>query len=85
MKKLNMCTILMYKSNRKNAETSDIINILSVCSTDNLVNFIYSMYCMLYPENKLSYNTLYDNSSIKCHINKYYSEKESKGNEQDNI
>lgn len=150
MKKINMCTIFMYKSSRKNAETSDIINILSVCSTDenvlyqligtlektlffakkynhieisslvsinkkssfvdannnihtenqiikyrferkvlysceNLVNYIYSMYCMLYPENNLSYNTLYDNSSIKWHINKYYIEKESKGNEQYNL
>lgn len=40
-----------------------------------LINYIYSMYCMLYPENKLSYNTLYDNASVKKLINNYYNEK----------
>lgn len=43
-------------------------------SCEQLINYIYSMYCMLYPENKLSYNTLYDNSSIKKFINDYYKE-----------
>ena len=146
MKSLNMCNIFMYKSKRKNAETSDIIKVLNVYNTDNdilyqligtlekvlfyvkkykhieisslvsinkescfinannnnytenqiisykfdrkvlysyeqLINYIYSMYCMLYPENKLSYNTLYDNSSIKKFINDYYNEKESKRND----
>ena len=136
----------MYKSKRKNAETSDIIKVLNVYNTDNdilyqligtlekvlfyvkkykhieisslvsinkescfinannnnytenqiisykfdrkvlysyeqLINYIYSMYCMLYPENKLSYNTLYDNSSIKKFINDYYNENEVKRND----
>lgn len=46
--------IITYKFDRK-----------VLCSCEQLINYIYSMYCMLYPENKLSYNTLYDNSSIK--------------------
>lgn len=44
-------------------------------SCEQLINYIYSMYCMLYPENKLSYNTLYDNASVKKLINYYYNEK----------
>ena len=43
-------------------------------SCENLINYIYSMYCLLYPDNKLSYNTIYDNSSIKNIINNYYNE-----------
>ena len=35
MKSLNMCNIFMYKSKRKNAETSDIIKVLNVYNTDN--------------------------------------------------
>lgn len=53
--------IITYKFNRQ---------VLYSC--EQLINYIYSMYCMLYPENKLSYNTLYDNSSIKKFINDYY-------------
>lgn len=56
--------IITYKFNRQ---------VLYSC--EQLINYIYSMYCMLYPENKLSYNTLYDNSSIKKIINEYYNEK----------
>ena len=62
----NNCTenqIITYRFDRK---------VLYSC--EQLINYIYSMYCMLYPENKLSYNTLYDNSSIKKFINDYYKE-----------
>lgn len=55
--------IITYKFNRQ---------VLYSC--EQLINYIYSMYCMLYPGNKLSYNTLYDNSSIKKFINDYYKE-----------
>lgn len=41
-------------------------------SCEQLINYIYSMYCLLYPENKLSYNTIYDNARIKSIINNYY-------------
>jgi hypothetical protein len=51
-----------------------------LCSCEQLINYIYSMYCMLYPDNKLSYNTLYDNASIKNIINNYYNENEVKEN-----
>lgn len=54
-------------------------NRIVLYSCEQLINYIYSMYCMLYPENKLSYNTLYDNSSIKKFINDYY--KEAKRND----
>lgn len=60
----NNCTesqIITYKFNRQ---------VLYSC--EQLINYIYSMYCMLYPENKLSYNTIYDNASIKKFINDYY-------------
>lgn len=53
--------VITYKFNRQ---------VLYSC--EDLINYIYSMYCMLYPENKLSYNTIYDNSSIKNIINNYY-------------
>lgn len=53
--------IITYKFNRQ-----------ALYSCEQLINYIYSMYCMLYPENKLNYNTLYDNSSIKKFINDYY-------------
>lgn len=56
--------IITYKFNRQ---------VLYSC--EQLINYIYSMYCMLYPENKLSYNTLYDNASVKKFINDYYNEK----------
>lgn len=137
MKSFKMCSMFMYKSTRKNSETSDIIKIINVCSTDEnilynligtlektlcyvkkykhievsslvsinkessfinannnnytenqiityrfdrrvldsceqLINYIYSMYCLLYPENKLSYNTIYDNAIINSIINNYY-------------
>lgn len=47
-------------------------------SCEQLINYIYSMYCMLYPGNKLSYNTLYDNVSVKKFINDYYKEVKKK-------
>lgn len=37
------------------------------------------MYCMLYPDNKLSYNTLYDNVSVKKFINDYYKDVKRNG------
>lgn len=43
-------------------------------SCEQLINYIYSMYCLLYPENKLSYNAIYDNARIKNIINNYYKE-----------
>lgn len=60
--------IITYKFNRQ---------VLYSC--EQLINYIYSMYCMLYPGNKLSYNTLYNNSSIKKLIN-YYNENGVKKN-----
>lgn len=139
MKSFKMCNMFMHKSTRKNAEISNIIKIINVCSTDEnilysligtlektlyyvkkykhievsayvsinkescfinannnnytenqiitykfnrqelysceqLINYIYSMYCLLYPENKLSYNNIYDNASVKSIINNYYKE-----------
>ena len=62
--------IITYKFDRK---------VLYSC--EQLINYIYSMYFMLYPENKLSYNTLYDNASAKKLINNYYNEKEVKRND----
>lgn len=55
--------VITYKFNRQ---------VLYSC--EQLINYIYSMYCLLYPDNKLSYNTIYDNSSIKNIINNYYKE-----------
>ena len=48
-------------------------------SCEQLINYIYSMYCMLYPDNKLSYNTLYDNVSVKKFINDYYKDVKRNG------
>lgn len=62
--------IITYKFNRQ-----------VLYSFEQLINYIYSMYCMLYPENKLSYNTLYDNASVKKLINYYYNENGVKRND----
>lgn len=62
--------IITYKFNRQ---------VLYSC--EQLINYVYSMYCMIYQGNKLSYNTLYDNSSIKKLINDYYNENGVKTND----
>lgn len=62
--------IITYKFNRQ-----------VLYSFEQLINYIYSMYCMLYHENKLSYNTLYDNASVKKLINYYYNENGVKRND----
>lgn len=54
-------------------------NRIVLYSCEQLINYIYSMYCMLYPDNKLSYNTLYDNVSVKKFINDYYKDVKRNG------
>lgn len=41
MKSFKMCSMFMYKSTRKNFETSDIIKIINVCSTDENILYKY--------------------------------------------
>jgi hypothetical protein len=42
-------------------------------SIEQCINYIYSIYCFIYPYNTLSLsNTIYNNPSIKHLINKYY-------------
>ena len=46
-------------------------------SIEQCVNFIYSLYCLIYPYNKLNLrNTIYNNLSIKHLINEYYRKEE---------
>ena len=46
-------------------------------SIEQCVNFIYSLYCLIYPYNKLNLrNTIYNNPSIKYLINEYYRKEE---------
>jgi len=71
----------------KNASYENASNDL-YCATDDLrynfqrvkfssfeqcINFIFSMYCMVYPYNEISLqNEIYNNPSIKYFINMYY-------------
>ena len=41
-------------------------------SFEEAINYIYNIYCLIYPYNTLSKNTIYNNSSIKNFINEYY-------------
>ena len=42
-------------------------------SFEQSINFIYSVFCLVYPYNKLDLKELYNSPSIKYFINKYYS------------
>lgn len=42
-----------------------------IYSINNTINFIYFLYCMVYPYNKLHKSTLYDNPSIRYYMNLY--------------
>lgn len=39
---------------------------------EQCINFIFSVYCLIYPYNKIDHNTLHSNASIRYFINKYY-------------
>lgn len=41
-------------------------------SIESAINFIYTLYCLIYPYNTLNIKTIYNDSSIKYFINKYY-------------
>lgn len=41
-------------------------------SIESCINFMFSIYNLIYPYNEISTKTLYTNSSIKYLINKYY-------------
>lgn len=42
-------------------------------SIEQCINFIFSLYCLIYPYNEISLNNeIYTNSSIKYFINKFY-------------
>lgn len=41
-------------------------------SFEKCINFIYSIYLMIYPCNKLHLKDIYNNPSVKYIINKYY-------------
>ena len=45
-------------------------------SIESCINFLFSVYNLIYPYNKISVKTLYNNSSIKYLINEYYKESE---------
>ena len=41
-------------------------------SIERCINFVFSVYCLIYPYNKIDRNTLHNNASIRYFINKYY-------------
>lgn len=47
-------------------------------SIENCINYVYKMYCLVYPYNTINLNnTVYNNPLIKYHINNYYNNKEA--------
>lgn len=41
-------------------------------SIEECINFVFSVYCLIYPYNKIDRNTLHNNASIRYYINAYY-------------
>lgn len=41
-------------------------------SIEQCINFVFSVYCLIYPYNKISKKTLFNNASIRYFINQYY-------------
>ena len=41
-------------------------------SIEQCINFVFSVYCLIYPYNKIDRNTLHNNASIRYFINQYY-------------
>lgn len=41
-------------------------------SFEQCINFIFDMYCLIYPYNEISRKTLFNDSSVKYYINKFY-------------
>lgn len=42
-------------------------------SIEQCINFLFSLYCLIYPYNEIASNTLYSNASVRYFINMYYS------------
>ena len=41
-------------------------------SIEQCISFVFSVYCLIYPYNKISKKTLFNNASINYFINQYY-------------
>ena len=39
---------------------------------ESCINYVFNIYCLIYPYNKISYKTLHNNASIRYLINQYY-------------
>ena len=41
-------------------------------SIESCINYVFNIYSLIYPYNKISYKTLHNNASIRYMINQYY-------------
>ena len=41
-------------------------------SIESCINYVFNLYSLIYPYNRISYKTLHNNASIKYMINQYY-------------
>lgn len=39
---------------------------------ESCINYVFNIYCLIYPYNRISYKTLHNNASIRYMINQYY-------------
>ena len=42
-------------------------------SIEQCINFVFSIYCLIYPYNKIDRKSLHDNASIRYFMDQYYS------------
>jgi hypothetical protein len=64
-------------ANKENYNTWEDIRLswqrVKFSSIEQCINFLYSIYCLIYPYNEINLkNTIYNNPSVKYYINKYY-------------
>lgn len=50
-------------------------------SIESCINYVFNIYSLIYPYNKISYKTLHNNASIRYMINQYYHNEETTNND----
>lgn len=48
---------------------------------ESCINYVFNIYSLIYPYNKISYKTLHNNASIRYLINQYYNHEEPANND----
>lgn len=50
---------------------------IAFSSIEQCIDFVFSVYCQVYPHNKISRNTLHNNVNVIYFINQYYSDEKA--------